>query len=59
MRTWMGDSSLLGCELAAALSVLSAAVLMTSVSAESKVFGGGGDRDPKEGVPPWGEDGSS
>ena len=38
MRTWMADSSLLSCESAPALCVLSVAALMTeiSVSAETK-----------------------
>ncbi len=38
MRTWMADSSLLSCESAAALSVLSGAALMTESSASAETL---------------------
>ena len=102
MRTWMANSSLLGCESAAALSVQSDAALMTDSSGSAdtkaalswgeadivedaeifwaasvpalpdrdgkalagvawdadcvgKTFDGGGEGEPCEGVPPWGD----
>ncbi len=58
MRTWMADSSLLGCESAAALSGPDGKALAGvawDADGIGKIFDGGGEGDPGEGVPPWGE----